>query len=67
MRDMYIGELLEGEVYETFDENMIYISKVRANYCEVYEKPRAQAVDWKWNLKTVKCLRRTIRTIMEVV
>lgn len=67
MRDLYLGDLLEGELYETFDGKVIYISKVRANYCEVYEKPRAQATDWKWNLKTVKTLRGSIRTIMEVV
>ena len=66
MKDLYLGDLLEGEIYETFDGNMIYISKVGANYCEVYEKPRAQSTDWKWNVKTIRTLRGSIRTIMEV-
>lgn len=67
MKDLYLGDLIQGEMYETFDGNIIYISKLGANYCEVYERPRAESTDWKWNVRTVKSVREKIRTIMEVI
>lgn len=67
MRDMYLGDLLEGEVYETFDGRVIYLSKVTDKYCEVYERARAESSDWRWNLRTISYIKRNIRTIMEVI
>lgn len=67
MRDLYLGDLIDGECYETFDERIIYIDKVHEHHCAVYERERAESTDWRWNLRTVSYLRRNIRTIMEVI
>ena len=66
MRDLYLGELLEGECYATFDEKIIYIDKKHSNYCVVYETYRSQD-DWRWCLRTIHYLQTHIKTIMEVM
>ena len=65
MSDCYLGDLLEGEVYETFDERLIYISKAHEHHCVVYECKRATDGPWEWNLRTNCYLRHNIRTIVD--
>lgn len=66
MRDLYLSDILEDEVYETFDGRALYISKKGEHHCVVYEKPRGTNQPWEWNLRTVSYLRRNIRTIIEM-
>lgn len=66
MRDKYLSDILEGEVYETFDGREIYIDKVHSQHCVVYERYRATKDSWKWNLRTISYLRNNIRTIIEM-
>lgn len=67
MKDLYLGDLIAGECYDTFDGRMIYIDQVHTNYCIVHECDRAKRDNWTWNLRTISYLRFNIRTIMEVV
>lgn len=67
MKDLYLGDLIEGELYETFDGYEIYISKLHVNHCVVYERKRGTSNNWTWNLRTVSYLRRNIRTIIDMM
>ena len=66
MKDKYLGDLIESEVYEYFDGRICYIDKIHTHYCVVYETERAIESPWKWNLRSRDYLLRNIRTIMEV-
>ena len=66
MKDLYLGDLLEGEVYDTFDGRAIYILKTHEHHCVVYEKQRGTTQPWCWNLRTMSYLRHNIRTIIEI-
>lgn len=67
MKDKYLGDLLEGEVYEYFDGRACYIMKVHDNFCAVYETQRDKLQDWTWTLRTKNYLLTHIRTIIEVM
>lgn len=66
MKDLYLGHLTEGEVYEYFDGRMCYIIKTHDHVVAVYETYRGRDQPWTFNLRTVNYLRRNIRTILEV-
>ena len=66
MRDVYLGDILEGEVYETFDGREIFIDAVREHYCVVHERDRDSNRAWAWDLRTIAYLRHNIRTIIEM-
>lgn len=67
MSDLYLGDILVGEVYETFDGREIYIKQINAHVCEVYERRRDSRESWSWNLRTYNYLRHNIRTIIEMI
>lgn len=66
MKDIYLGDLIEGEVYDTFDGRLIYIEKVHEHHCVVHERKRDMSDNWCWNLRTCNYLRHNIRTIVEL-
>ena len=67
MKDLYLGDILDGELYETFDGREIYINEVRDNYCVGHERDRGSGKAWNWDLRTISYLRRNIRTIIEML
>ena len=67
MKDLYLGDLIDGELYETFDGREIYINEVHDKHCVVHERERGTSNSWTWNLRTVSYLRRNIRTIIEMI
>lgn len=66
MRDLYLGDILEDEVYETFDGLEIYILRKGEHHCAVYERLRGTNQTWCWNLRSMSYLRHNIRTIIEM-
>ena len=66
MHDKYLGQLIEGEVYEFFDNTLCYLSRVNERFVECYEKPRASPGPWEWRLRSVLFLKSNIRTIIDM-
>ena len=67
MIERFIGELIEGETYEYFDNRVAYIERLHEHHAVVYEKARdIPGCQWTWQLRTTKYLRRNIRTYLDM-
>ena len=66
MRDLYLGDLIEGEVYEFWDGTLCYLDKVHDHHCVCYDTKRDNSAPWIWNLHTTKYLKEHIRTILDI-